>query len=253
MAQTRDAAAIQQAPGETRAFFPGKSGTPPLYSLRDLHKDYEGPVEKIRILQGISLDIQQGDSMAIVGASGSGKSTLLHILGSLASPTSGELLFNGRDMTRLTPAQKAELRNTEIGFVFQFHYLLPEFSTLENVALPAIIGGVPKDEALTRAREGLVQVGLAHRADFNVTLLSGGESQRAAIARATIRQPRVLLLDEPTGNLDEKNGALVAELLMELNTSRSMSMITVTHNPELAGRMGKCFELKSGELYEQTR
>lgn len=232
---------------------PKKNSAQPLYSLKDLHKDYIGPVEKIRILQGISLDIQQADSIAIVGASGSGKSTLLHILGSLAAPTSGEILFNGADMSRLSPAQKAGLRNTQIGFVFQFHHLLPEFNTLENVAMPAIIGGMPREEAFSRARERLAQVGLEQRADFNVTLLSGGESQRAAIARAIIRQPRVLLLDEPTGNLDEKNGSLVAELLMELNTSHSMSMITVTHNPELAGRMGKCFELKSGELYEQTR
>jgi len=225
----------------------------PLYSLKDLCKDFEGPVEKIRILQGISLDIQQGESIAVVGASGSGKSTLLHILGSLASPTSGEILFNGCDLSRLSPARKAALRNSEIGFVFQFHHLLPEFNTLENVAMPALIGGMTRDEAFSRAEQGLARVGLDKRADFNVTLLSGGESQRAAIARAILQQPRVLLLDEPTGNLDEKNGLLVAELLMELNTCYSMSMITVTHNPELASRMGKCFELKSGELYEQMR
>lgn len=232
---------------------PVSEGTVPLYSLRNLSKTYEGPVEQVPILQAISLDIQEGESVAVVGASGSGKSTLLHILGSLASPSSGELLFGGRDMIALNAAEKARLRNAEIGFVFQFHHLLPEFNTLENVAMPAIIGGIPRRDALERAHAVLDLVGLGSRADFNVTLLSGGERQRAAIARAIIHTPRVLLADEPTGNLDEKNGEIVADLLMELNLTQSMSMIIVTHNPELAGRMGKCFELKSGDLYEQTR
>jgi lipoprotein-releasing system ATP-binding protein len=225
----------------------------PLYSLRGLCKEYDGPGERLRILQGIDLDIQEGESIAIIGASGSGKSTLLQILGGLASASSGELRFCGKDMAGMSPAEKAVLRNRDIGFVFQFHHLLPEFSTLENVAMPAIIGGMPHKRALALAGECLDKVGLAQRAAFNVTLLSGGERQRAAIARAILRRPRVLLADEPTGNLDEHNGALVADLLLRLNTEGAMSMITVTHNPELAGRMGKCFELKSGELYEQTR
>ena len=225
----------------------------PLYSLRDLNKVFAGPAEQIHILQAISLDIQEGETLAVMGASGSGKSTLLHILGTLASQTSGGLFFRGRDVSALSSAAKAAVRNKEIGFVFQFHPLLPEFTTLENVAMQAVIGGLPRKEALERAKEALVRVGLENRASFDVSALSGGERQRAAIARAILLRPRVLLADEPTGNLDEKNGRRVAELLLELNAADAMSMIIVTHNPELADRMGKCFELKSGELYEQTR
>lgn len=224
-----------------------------LYSLRNVGKEYEGPTEKVRVLQAISLDIQEGETVAVVGASGSGKSTLLHILGTLASPSSGDLYFCGSDMTRLSAAEKAALRNERLGFVFQFHHLLPEFSTLENVAMQAVIGGVPRKSALEAAREVLEKVGLQERADFPVTRLSGGERQRAAIARAIVRKPKVLLADEPTGNLDEKNGRRIADLLLTLNADRAMSMVVVTHNPELAGQMGRRFELKSGDLYEQTR
>lgn len=238
---------------QREACLPPSSAARPLYSLRELGKEYEAPGEKIRILQAISLDIQEGETIAIVGASGSGKSTLLHILGTLASPTSGEIAFCGKNMTTLSPVEKAALRNRDMGFVFQLHHLLPEFSALENVAMPAIIGGVPRREALERARVVLDRVGILDRADFGVGCLSGGERQRAAIARAILQRPKVLLADEPTGNLDEKNGRLVADLLMELNADQAMAMIIVTHNPELAGRMGKCFELKSGDLYEQTR
>lgn len=226
---------------------------PPLYSLRCLGKEYDAPGENIRVLQAISLDIQEGETVAVVGASGSGKSTLLHILGTLANPTFGEISFRGKDMTLLTPEEKARLRNRDIGFVFQFHHLLPEFSAVENVAMQAIIGGMPRKEALGKARAVLDKVGVLDRADFGVSRLSGGERQRTAIARAIVQNPGVLLADEPTGNLDEKNGRLVADLLLELNADHAMSMIVVTHNPELAGRMGKCFELKSGELYEQMR
>ena len=229
------------------------NGSWPLYRLESLGKEFSGPGEQVRILQAISLEIEEGESIAIVGASGSGKSTLLHILGTLASPSSGALYFCGRETGSLTPAAKAALRNKEIGFVFQFHHLLPEFSTLENVAMPALINGMQRREALRRAGDMLAQVGLEKRADFNVTLLSGGERQRAAIARAIMRQPKILLADEPTGNLDEKNGEQVADLLMELNAQHGMSMVVVTHNPALAARMGRCFELKSGELYEQKR
>lgn len=225
----------------------------PLYRLRGLSKHYNAPGEQIHILQDVSLDIQKGESIAIVGASGSGKSTFLHILGALALPSAGEVFFCGMDLVAATPAAKALLRNKGMGFVFQFHHLLPEFSTLENVAMPAIIGGLSHREAYERARVTLTQVGLEHRVNFNVSLLSGGERQRVAIARAVLQRPKVLLADEPTGNLDEKNGQLIAELLMELNASQGMSMIVVTHNPELAARMGRRFELKSGELYEQKR
>jgi lipoprotein-releasing system ATP-binding protein len=225
----------------------------PLYRLSALSKHYAGPNEQVRILQDISLDIEERESIAVVGASGSGKSTLLHILGTLAAPSSGGLFFCGKDVGPLTSAAKAALRNKDIGFVFQFHHLLPEFTTLENVAMPALIGGMSPKEAYRRAGDMLVRVGLEERADFNVTLLSGGERQRAAIARAIVPEPKILLADEPTGNLDEKNGVQIADLLVELNVSHGMAMVVVTHNPELAARMGRCFELKSGELYEQKR
>ena len=153
----------------------------------------------------------------------------------------------------MSARDKAHLRNTEIGFVFQAHHLLPEFTTLENVAMPAIIGGMARDEAYAMAREVLGQVGLKKREDFNVTLLSGGERQRAAIARAILKRPRVLLADEPTGNLDENNGRLIADMMMELNGIHAMAMVVVTHNPEIAARMDRCFELKSGDHYDQTR
>ncbi|MDR2489593.1 MAG: ABC transporter ATP-binding protein [Desulfovibrio sp.] len=228
-------------------------GREPLYALRGLSKHYPGPGEQVNILREISLDIEEGESVAIMGASGSGKSTLLHILGTLASPSAGEVRFCGNDLGTLTSTAKAVLRNKEIGFVFQFHHLLPEFSAVENVAMPALIAGESRQEARTRAGDVLAQVGLEERADFNVTLLSGGERQRAAIARAIVQKPRLLLADEPTGNLDEKNGYQIADLLMELNAGHRMSMVVVTHNPGLAARMSRCFELKSGALYEQKR
>ncbi|MDR0826913.1 MAG: ABC transporter ATP-binding protein [Desulfovibrio sp.] len=223
----------------------------PLYSMRNLVKEFVGPGEKVSVLQGLNLDIQVGESVAVVGASGSGKSTLLHILGTLARPGAGELYFCGQDLQSLNADDTAHLRNEKIGFVFQFHHLLPEFSALENVAMQAIIGGMPRKRALKKAAAMLDEVGLAERAAFQVGMLSGGERQRTAIARAIVQKPLVLLADEPTGNLDEKNGRLVADLLMRLNAEQEMSMIVVTHNPELAGRMARRFELKSGDLYEQ--
>ena len=225
----------------------------PLYRLEGVGKEYEAPGEKITILKDISLDIHAGETIAVIGASGSGKSSLLHLLGTLATPSRGRVFFNGRDLAVLNPEEKAALRNSEMGFVFQFHHLLPEFTTLENVAMPAIITGMPRAKALDMAAKGLAQVGLTERADFNVTLLSGGERQRAAIARAIIQSPKALLADEPTGNLDEQNGRHITDLLLELNAAYNMSMIVVTHNPEIAARMDRCFELKSGELYEHTR
>lgn len=248
-------ATMEKKSGTTAAGAPSSGALPgfPLYSLKNLCKEYEGPGEQVRVLQAVSLDIQEGETIAVVGASGSGKSTLLHVLGALARPTSGALFFCGKDMTAMTPERMAAFRNTELGFVFQFHHLLPEFTTLENVAMQALVGGMGRKEALRSARAVLDKVGLSSRADFSVTALSGGERQRAAIARAIVLKPKVLLADEPTGNLDEKNGGRVADLLQELNVDEAMSMVVVTHNPELAGRMGRCFELKSGELYEKTR
>lgn len=196
--------------------------------------------------------VEEGEMLAIVGQSGSGKSTLLHLMGALDTPSSGEICFEGRDMALMSADQKAAFRNKTLGFVFQFHHLLPEFSALENVAMPAIIGGASQRSVMTRAREMLDRVGLSARMDSKIATLSGGERQRVAIARAVFMRPRVLLADEPTGNLDEVTGAQVGELMNELNRELGMTLVVVTHNRELAAGMGRTLELKAGTLYEKT-
>ena len=226
---------------------------PVLYELAGVEKSCEGPVERVTILNNVNLTIRSGESLAIVGASGSGKSTLLHLLGALDTPTAGSVLFEGQSLPDMTPEEKAHFRNRKLGFVFQFHHLLPEFSTEENVAMQAIIAGFPRPKALELAREALRRVGLSERREHRVTTLSGGERQRAAIARAILLEPRVLLADEPTGNLDQRTGDTVAELLLELNRTLGMTLVIVTHNREMAGTLGRCLELLSGELYEEMR
>ncbi len=223
----------------------------PLYTFKDVSKEYDGPAEKLAVLRDVNLSIANGESIAIVGASGAGKSTFLHLLGTLDTPTRGEIYFQGEMVGAMTPEAKAALRNRSIGFVFQFHHLLPEFSTAENVAMQAIIGGTPKDEALRLAALALKAVGLAGRETQSVTTLSGGERQRAAIARAILLRPKVLLADEPTGNLDEKTGASVARLLLELNRDMGMTLIVVTHNRDIAALMSRRLELRAGDLYDQ--
>lgn len=223
--------------------------TNPLYRLRGVGKDYPGPTEAVRVLGHIDLDIQAGESLAILGASGSGKSTLLHILGALDTPSRGTVSFMGRDITALRPGEAAGLRNQGIGFIFQFHHLLPEFTTLENAAMPALIAGMPKDEAFEKARRALGLLGLEQRLHHRVTTLSGGERQRAAIARAVLLGPKALLADEPTGNLDESTGQRVGELLANLNAELGMTLVVVTHNQNLAQLMGRRMELHGGELY----
>ncbi|EGB13844.1 ABC transporter related protein [Pseudodesulfovibrio mercurii] len=222
-----------------------------IYQLIDVSKEFDGPSEVVRVLRGVDLEIRRGESLAILGASGSGKTTLLHMLGTLDTVTAGKIFLNGVDLGTLGDRERATLRNREIGFVFQFHHLLPEFSTLENVAMPAFIAGKGRGEGLRLAREALDMVGLAHRLEHKVTTLSGGERQRAAIARAILLRPKVLLADEPTGNLDEENGARIGNLLASLNNELGMTFIVVTHNPELAAMMHRRFELRSGELYAQ--
>jgi lipoprotein-releasing system ATP-binding protein len=222
-----------------------------IYQLIDVSKEFDGPSEVVRVLRGVDLEIARGESMALLGASGSGKTTLLHMLGTLDTVTGGKIFLNGVDLGTLGDRERAELRNKEIGFVFQFHHLLPEFSTLENVAMPAFIAGKGRSQGLRMAREALDMVGLAHRLEHKVTTLSGGERQRAAIARAILLRPKVLLADEPTGNLDEENGARIGSLLTSLNNELGMTFIVVTHNPELAAMMHRRFELRSGELYAQ--
>ncbi len=225
----------------------------PLYELSRVRKAYQGPAEEIVVIRGLDFTIPAGDSMAILGASGSGKSSLLHLLGALDRPSSGTIRFRGRDLGGLSPQEAAGLRNREIGFVFQFHHLLPEFTTLENVAMPALIAGESRGEAFARARESLSLVGLDERAEHRVTTLSGGERQRAAIARAVLLRPAVLLADEPTGNLDETTGARVGEVLARLNAELGMTLVVVTHNHNLAALMGRRLELQGGELYARNQ
>jgi len=223
-----------------------------LYRVEHTGKKVESPAGELTILRDVSFTVERGEALAVVGSSGSGKSTLLHLLGTLDRATSGKIFFEGRDLSALDEAQAAHFRNRELGFVFQFHHLLPEFTTVENVAMQAVIAGMPKVRALKLAEESLERVGLEHRRDHHVSTLSGGERQRAAIARATLLCPKVLLADEPTGNLDEKTGSRVVEVLRELNREMGMTLIIVTHNRELAASLDRCLELRSGELYAQT-
>ncbi len=224
----------------------------PIYELRGVTKEYEGPSEKVTVLRNVDLSIAKGDSLAILGASGSGKSSLLHLLGGLDSPTKGEVLFAGQSLSALSLERSAKIRNSEIGFVFQFHHLLPEFTTLENVAMPGLIAGMPRKKAYESASESLALVGLDERAEYRVTTLSGGERQRAAIARAILLRPKALLADEPTGNLDEQTGERVGALLAGLNAELGMTLVVVTHNHNLANLMGRRMELHGGELYART-
>ncbi|MDL2313915.1 ABC transporter ATP-binding protein [Desulfovibrio sp. OttesenSCG-928-C14] len=222
-----------------------------IYSLREVSKVYQGPAEELRVLNRINLEIAAGDSIAVVGSSGSGKSTLLHLLGTLDDLTDGAIIFRDTRLDKLDAEQKAAFRNKELGFVFQFHHLLAEFNTLENVAMQAIIGGRPKKDALREAAEALDLVGLAHRTGHAVTTLSGGERQRAAIARAMLNKPSVLLADEPTGNLDEKTGMQIGDLLLSLNEKLGTTLVVVTHNPDLAAKMGRILEIRDGGLHER--
>ena len=222
-----------------------------LYILNNVSKVVDELGEQIQILKSVNLQMQHGESIAIVGSSGSGKSTLLHILAGLDTATGGEITMLGKNITEYTAIEKAHLRNKDMGFVFQFHHLLPEFSTLENVAMQGIIGGMDRKQALEQARHILETVGLDHREQNLVTTLSGGEKQRVAIARAILLSPKVLLADEPTGNLDADTGELIVEKLIELN-GKGMALVMVTHNNEIASRMGRVFELRTGELYEQN-
>ncbi len=220
-----------------------------LYRLEKVSKTFDQASESIDVLKDIDLSIEAGRSLAILGASGSGKSTLLHILGGLDSPTSGKVFFRDRELTKMSPEEKAALRREQISFIFQFHHLLPEFSTVENVAMPAMLSGFDKKKARQMALKSLEQVGIEDKADQSVTTLSGGESQRAAIARAILSGPGVLLADEPTGNLDVNKGREIGDLMLKLNRELGMTLIVVTHNLDLASNMNLNYELKSGNLY----
>ena len=217
-----------------------------ILSCRDLHKTYQGL--DVAVLNGIYLNVAAGEQVAIVGASGSGKSTLLHLLGGLDVPSSGEVSILDKNLAQLGEAQKGDLRNQSLGFVYQFHHLLPEFTALENVAMPLLIRRMGREQALALASEMLTKVGLAHRLEHMPGELSGGERQRAALARAMVTQPQCILADEPTGNLDRHTAHAVFDLLLEMNQSQQVSLVVVTHDIELASKMRRQYKLVDGKL-----
>ena len=213
--------------------------------LRKSFRTGEGSIE---VLKGIDLAIGSGERLAILGASGVGKSTLLHILGTLDHPTQGRVEFHGEDLFARDRAALARFRGRSLGFIFQFHHLLPEFNALENVMMPGLIGGRSREQMRERAAGLLEEVGLEHRIQHPVGKLSGGERQRVAVARALVLEPELVLADEPTGNLDPKIGEQVLELLLEINRLHGTALVVVTHSPELAARLGRRVELRDGYL-----
>ncbi|RUL79797.1 lipoprotein-releasing ABC transporter ATP-binding protein LolD [Dyella choica] len=222
--------------------------------LRASHvaKTYEEGDLHTKVLIDVNFALKRGETLAIVGASGSGKSTLLHIIGGLDTLTSGEVEVEGRVLSKLSDAERGRVRNRSMGFIYQFHHLLPEFTALENVCMPLLIRGVGIPEAQKQARALLERVGLGQRLEHKPAELSGGERQRCAVARALVTRPSCVLGDEPTGNLDEDNAAHVYELMLELNREIGTSFILVTHDSHLAGRMDRTLELHNGELREKA-
>jgi lipoprotein-releasing system ATP-binding protein len=224
------------------------NATPELLEARKINKSFSTEAGELKVLRGISVAIKAGEMVGIIGASGAGKSTLLHILGALDKPTSGHVLFQGRDISTLDEKALARFRNMSVGFVFQFHHLLPEFNSLENVVLPGMIGGMDVRETQERAREILGELGLSKRMHHRPGELSGGEQQRVAVARALIRNPQMVLADEPTGNLDTATGNELFELFIELNRKKGITFVVVTHNKSLSDRCHRVLEMADGSF-----
>lgn len=221
-----------------------------IIACRNLRKSYYQGKLEVPVLLGIDLDVKAGETVAIVGTSGSGKSTLLHLLGGLDAPTGGDIRIMGQEIAAIDEEERCRLRNRSLGFIYQFHHLLPEFSALENVAMPLLIRRMRNTEAYEKAAKVLAQVGLGHRISHTPGELSGGERQRAAVARALVTRPACVLADEPTGNLDRRTAAGVFDLMMDLNHDVGASLVIVTHDPELARKAGRILHLEDGILAE---
>lgn len=222
-------------------------------SVKELNKEYRIGKESLAVLKGIDLTIPKGETLGIIGLSGAGKSTFLHILGGLDKPTSGEVCYHGNNIFQQSDAKLANFRNTMIGFVFQFHHLLSEFTAQENVMMPSLIAREKKDKALTKASDLLEQVGLADRIHHKPGELSGGEQQRVAIARAMVNSPEVILADEPTGNLDTKTGEMVFNTLLNMRDITGCTLVFITHNEGIAERMERIIHLEDGRIIEEKR
>lgn len=217
-------------------------------SCEQISKVYQDGQNQVEVLKGVDLALTQGEMLAIVGSSGSGKSTLLHILGTLDTASSGSAKIKNQDVAKLSRSQQAAFRNQNLGFIYQFHHLLMEFSAVENVAMPLLIKGLSAKEANAKALDMLDKVGLAHRSSHKPSALSGGERQRVAIARALVTEPALVLADEPTGNLDKQNAIKIYDLINQLNKSLNTSFVVVTHDLELADKLGKIAYLDDGKL-----
>jgi len=221
-----------------------------ILQCRNLRKTYQQGDLHVEVLKGVELAIQRGERVALMGASGSGKSTLLHLLGGLEKPTAGDVILAGQHLNTIKSSELSRLRNRSLGFIYQFHHLLAEFTLLENVAMPLLIGGKSVKSAQNQANELLKRVGLGHRIQHKPAELSGGERQRAAVARALINTPHCVLADEPTGNLDSKTAEHIYQLMLELNEELNVSFLIATHDPELAAKMDKTLHMEDGVICE---